>query len=202
MQRVQLCGADSRAGGRRPGVGVDLLMVETMMSLAEAGEAIRAAREVAPGLRLVVMMTVDEDGNCLDGASAETAAARLTELGADAIGCNCSYGPASVLRAIERMRGATPCLWRRCRTRACRGEGRSIYPVSPEEMASFARRVVRGGCELWSADAAARRRSTSRAIKAASCQESARRSRLIASSGTHCLSTVASIFRLTSLPSA
>ena len=72
-----------------PGVGADLLILETMTSLAEAGEAIRAAREVAPGLRVVVMMTVDEDGNSLDGATPEIAAERLTKWGADMIGCNC-----------------------------------------------------------------------------------------------------------------
>ena len=47
-----------------------------------------AAREVAPWLRVVVMMTVDEAGNCLDGASAEKAAVRLIEFGADAVGYN------------------------------------------------------------------------------------------------------------------
>src|SRR5271166_4852071 len=48
-----------------PGVGVDLLIVETMTSLAEAEQAIRAARAEAPSLHIIVMMTVDEDGNCL-----------------------------------------------------------------------------------------------------------------------------------------
>src|ERR1700744_620223 len=46
-----------------PGVGVDLLVVETMPSLVEAEQAIRAARSEAPGLPVVVMMTVDEEGN-------------------------------------------------------------------------------------------------------------------------------------------
>ena len=126
--------------------GVDLLMVETMTSLAEAREAIRAAREAAAGLRLVAMMTVNEDGNCLDGATAEMAAARLTELGADAIGCNCSYGPESVLRAIERMRGAT-----RLPLAAMPNAGlpqKGVYTVSPEEMARFARRLVEAGASL------------------------------------------------------
>src|ERR1700722_14633400 len=65
-----------------PGVGADLLIVETMTSLAEAEQAILAARSVAPGVPVVVMMTVDEEGNCLDGSSAETAAMKLTEWGA------------------------------------------------------------------------------------------------------------------------
>ena len=117
--------------------GVDLFMVETMTSLAEAGEAICAAREVAPGLPLVVMMTVDEDGKCLDGTPAEMAAARLTELGADTVGCNCSDGPASVLRAIERMRGATG-LPLAAMPNAGLPSQAGVYPVSPEEMARFA----------------------------------------------------------------
>ena len=90
-----------------PGVGADLLVVETMTSLAEAEQAIRAAKSEAPGLPLMVMVTVDEEGNCLDGASAETAAKKLTEWGADAVGCNCSAGPGAVLMVIERMRAVT-----------------------------------------------------------------------------------------------
>ena len=42
-----------------------------MTSLVEAEQAIRAARAVAPDVPVVVMMTVDEEGNCLDGSSAE-----------------------------------------------------------------------------------------------------------------------------------
>jgi homocysteine S-methyltransferase len=133
-----------------PGVGVDLLILETMTSLAEAGEAIRAAREVAPGLRLVVMMTVDEDGNCLDGATPEIAAERLTKWGADIIGCNCSDGPATVLTVIERMRLATrlplAAMPNAGMPRAV--EGRNIYMASPEYMASFARKFIHAGASL------------------------------------------------------
>ena len=89
--------------------GVDMLLIETVSALNEAEQAILAARAVAPELPVLVMVTVDEDANCLDGSSAETAAARLTEWGADAIGCNCSVGPATVLTAIECMAGATDC---------------------------------------------------------------------------------------------
>ena len=133
-----------------PGVGADLLIVETMTSLAEAGEAIRAAREVAPGLRIVVMMTVDEDGNCLDGATPEIAAERLTKWGADVIGCNCSDGPATVLTVIERMRLATrlplAAMPNAGLPRAV--EGRNIYMASPEYMASFARKFIHAGASL------------------------------------------------------
>jgi homocysteine S-methyltransferase len=133
-----------------PGVGADLLILETMTSLVEAGEAIRAAREIAPGLRLVAMMTVDEDGNCLDGSTPEIAAERLTKWGADAVGCNCSSGPAIVLSVIERMRLATrlplAAMPNAGMPRAV--EGRNIYMASPEYMASFARKFIHAGASL------------------------------------------------------
>src|ERR1700721_1436007 len=79
--------------------GVDMLLIETVSALNEAEQAILAAKSVAPSLPVLVMVTVDEDANCLDGSSAESAAAGLTEGGADAIGCNCSVGPDTVLTA-------------------------------------------------------------------------------------------------------
>ncbi|HEY1216998.1 MAG TPA: homocysteine S-methyltransferase family protein, partial [Bryobacteraceae bacterium] len=55
------------------GVGADLLSIETMTSLIEAEQAVAAARAMAPEIPVIVMVTVDEDGTCLDGTSAETA---------------------------------------------------------------------------------------------------------------------------------
>jgi homocysteine S-methyltransferase len=133
-----------------PGVGVDLLSIETMTSLTEAEQAVAAARAVAPGIPVIVMVTVDEEGNCLDGASAETAARRLTATGADAIGCNCSAGPATVLSVIERMRPLTDlplaAMPNAGIPRAV--EGRTIYLTSPEYMASFTRKLVKAGALL------------------------------------------------------
>ena len=133
-----------------PGVGADLLVIETMTSLAEAEQAILAARSVAPEVPVVVMMTVDEEGNCLDGSSAETAAVKLTEWGADAVGCNCSAGPATVLSVIERMRPVTnkplAAMPNAGIPRAV--EGRTIYLTSPEYMASFTRKLVKAGASI------------------------------------------------------
>ncbi|MCU1318594.1 MAG: Methionine synthase Methylenetetrahydrofolate reductase [Edaphobacter sp.] len=133
-----------------PGMGADLLIVETMTSLAESEQAILAARSEAPNVPVVVMMTVDEEGNCLDGASAETAARKLTAWGADAIGCNCSAGPATVLSVIERMRLVTTlplaAMPNAGIPRAV--EGRTIYLTSPEYMASFTRKLVKAGASI------------------------------------------------------
>ena len=133
-----------------PGIGADLLLVETMMSLAEAEQALLAAKMEAPGLPVMVMMTLGEDGNCLDGTAPEVVAARLTEMGADAVGCNCSWGPATILEAIERMRGATelPLAAMPNAGTPRSVEGRTIYMSSPEYMASFARKFVQAGASF------------------------------------------------------
>jgi len=127
--------------------GVDLLIAETMMSVDEAEQAVLAAREVAPQLKVIVMMTVNEEGNCLDGTTPEVAAQRLTAVGADVVGCNCSVGPATVLSVIERMRAATslPLAAMPNAGMPRNIEGRNIYMTSPEYMASFARKFVRAG---------------------------------------------------------
>ena len=130
--------------------GVDFLVVETMPALNEAHEALNAAHEIAPDLPVLVMVTVDDEGNCLDGASPEHAAALLTEWGAGAIGVNCSTGPSNVLTAIEAMRKATTlplaAMPNAGMPRAI--EGRNIYLCSPEYMASFARKAIAAGAQF------------------------------------------------------
>lgn len=130
--------------------GVDLLVIETIVALNEAEQAILAAREVAPDLPVLAMVTVDEDANCLDGTSPETAAARLAAAGADIIGCNCSAGPATVLTAIERMSAVSSlplaAMPNAGTPRAV--DGRNIYLCSPEYMASFARKFLKAGAQF------------------------------------------------------
>jgi len=130
--------------------GVDLLIVETMPALNEAHVALEAAHQTAPDLPILVMVTVDDDGNCLDGASPQQAAALLTEWGAGAIGVNCSTGPTMVLSAIEAMRPATTlplaAMPNAGMPRAV--DGRNIYLCSPEYMASFARKAISAGVQM------------------------------------------------------
>jgi homocysteine S-methyltransferase len=130
--------------------GVDLLIVETMPALNEAREALEAAKAVAPELPVLVMVTVDDESECLDGSSAAQAAALLTEWGAGAVGVNCSTGPATVLTAIEQMRAATAlplaAMPNAGMPRAV--DGRNIYLCSPEYMASFARKAIAAGVQI------------------------------------------------------
>ena len=95
----------------------------------------------------MAQVTIDEDGNCLDGASPETFTAKLNDWGVDVIGCNCSVGPVAMLEAIERIRRLTD---KPLAAQPNAGiprsiEGRNIYLCSPEYMASYARKFVNAG---------------------------------------------------------
>jgi len=130
--------------------GVDLLILETFGYLEELHQAIQAAREVNPKIPLVAQVTIDEDGNCLDGSTPETFTPRLEEWGVDVIGCNCSVGPVAMLDAIERVRAVTSLpLAAQPNAGIPRSvEGRNIYLCSPEYMASYARKFVAAGVRL------------------------------------------------------
>jgi len=130
--------------------GVDLLIIETMPALNEARQALAAAKEVAPDLPVLVMVTVDDEDTCLDGASPQQAAALLTEWGASAVGVNCSTGPTTVLTAVEAMRPATvlPLAAMPNAGMPRNVDGRNIYLCSPEYMASFARKAISAGAQL------------------------------------------------------
>jgi len=130
--------------------GVDLLILETFGYLEEIHQAMLAAREVSASLPIVAQVTIDEDGNCLDGSDPQQFVAKLEEWGADVIGCNCSVGPVAMLDAMERVRAATSLpLAAQPNAGIPRSvDGRNIYLCSPEYMASYARKFVAAGVRL------------------------------------------------------
>ena len=82
--------------------GVDLFVVETMMSLQESRAAVFAIREVCD-LPIMVTLTYNEDGRTLFGTEPETAVVVLQSLGVDAIGINCSTGPMEMVEPVRKM---------------------------------------------------------------------------------------------------
>lgn len=83
--------------------GIDLLVVETMMSLQECRAAVIAAKEVCD-LPVLVTLTFNEDERTLYGTDAETAVVVLQSLGADAVGLNCSTGPDKMHTMVASMK--------------------------------------------------------------------------------------------------
>ncbi len=81
---------------------VDMLVIETMMSLQETRAALIAAKECCD-LPVLCTLTFEADGRTLYGTDAKTAALVLSSLGADAVGVNCSTGPADMVDIVKSM---------------------------------------------------------------------------------------------------
>ncbi len=129
--------------------GVDLFILETFSDLNEVHAAIRGVRD-ASDLPIVAQMTIEEDGNSLEGTPPEVFGRRLDEWGADVVGLNCSVGPQAMLDGLERLALITSkklsVLPNAGRPRNV--EGRNLYLCSPEYMASYARKFVRYGAGI------------------------------------------------------
>lgn len=129
--------------------GVDLFVVETMMSLAETRAAVIAIREVCD-LPVMASMTFQEDGRTLYGTDPVTAVVVLQSIGADVIGVNCSTGPEQMLPVVRKMKeyADVPLLVKPNAGLPELVEGETIYPMSAEEFASFGPAFVEAGAGL------------------------------------------------------
>jgi 5-methyltetrahydrofolate--homocysteine methyltransferase len=87
--------------------GADLVVFETMADLYEVKAAVLAAKENT-ALPVFVTMTFEENHRTFTGCLPESMALLLDGLGVDALGINCSQGPAGLLPLIQRIRTITP----------------------------------------------------------------------------------------------
>jgi len=129
--------------------GVDIIVIETMVDLNEAHQALLAAQQAGP-VPVAVQMTIQDDGATPTGALPEDFARALDAWGADLIGVNCSVGPAAVHEALERIATVTN---KKLSAQPNAGmprtvEGRNLYLCSPEYMASYATRFIQAGARM------------------------------------------------------
>ena len=129
--------------------GVDLFVVETMMSLAEARAAVIAIKETCD-LPVMVSMTFGEDGKTLYGTSPECAAVVLESLGTEVVGVNCSTGPKEMVEVIEKMRqvSSIPILAKPNAGLPELEDGKTVYKMEKEEFVSYAKELTQSGANL------------------------------------------------------
>ena len=83
--------------------GVDLYVIETMMTLSDARAAVLAVRSVSDK-PIFVSFTCDENGRSLSGTDVTAALTVLQGMGISAFGLNCSTGPEQMLVQLRRLR--------------------------------------------------------------------------------------------------
>ena len=126
--------------------GVDLLIVETMTDLLEMKAAVLACRENT-SLPVFATMTFEPDGRTFLGTSPEVAAVTLDALGVDALGINCSLGPAQLRPFAQAMLAATekPVIVQ-ANAGLPRVEGeRTVYDITPQDYAAAVAGMVADG---------------------------------------------------------
>lgn len=129
--------------------GADLVIIETMSDLAELSAAVEAARRETD-LPVFATMTFTETGFTFLGVSPEAAASKLTELGVDAFGINCSVGPAALHEPIATMLGIATCP---VIVQANAGlpvvvDGQPTYTITPQEYVAEVRPMYEAGARI------------------------------------------------------
>ena len=129
--------------------GVDLFIVETMMSLQECRAAVLAIKEVSD-LPIMVTLTYNEDGRTLFGTPPETAVVVLQSLGVDAIGVNCSTGPAEMVSLVEKMAeySTVPLIAKPNAGLPELEDGNTVYKMTPELFADAMTGLVKAGASI------------------------------------------------------
>jgi homocysteine S-methyltransferase len=129
--------------------GADLFILETFSDLEEIRQAVAGCRD-ASELPVIGQMTIQTDRQTTYGDTPEQIARELEGLGVDAVGLNCSVGPAIILEAIGQMSGATDLPISAVPNAGLPKEvqGRKMYLADPEYMASYARKLVQAGTRI------------------------------------------------------
>ena len=127
--------------------GVDLIMLETFPSLAEARQAVEAVREVQQDIPLIAQVTFQRDGRTWMGEEPAAVARELRNAGADVVGVNCMPGPQAALDILEEMSRASKV---KLSVQPNAGHPRVVerevsYPVTPGAFAEYMPRLVAAG---------------------------------------------------------
>lgn len=133
--------------------GVDLFVIETMMTLSDARAAVLAVRSVSDK-PIFVTFTCDENGRSLSGTDVTAALTVLQGMGIDAFGLNCSAGPAEMLPQLRRLReyARVPLIAKPNAGMPEIVDGKTVYSCTPEQFVALipefldAGVAVFGGC--------------------------------------------------------
>ncbi|MBO5617700.1 MAG: homocysteine S-methyltransferase family protein [Pseudobutyrivibrio sp.] len=130
--------------------GVDLFVVETMMSLQECRAAVLAIKETCD-LPIIVSLTFNPDGKTLYGTSPDTAMIVLESMGVDCVGMNCSTGPEDMLSLVKEMAAVAniPIIVKPNAGLPELEDGKTVYKMGPKEFTDACVKLYEAGASLF-----------------------------------------------------
>lgn len=130
--------------------GVDLFVIETMMTLSDARAAVLAVRSVSDK-PIFVTFTCDENGRSLSGTDITAALTVLQGMGIDAFGLNCSAGPAEMLPQIKRLRefSRVPLIVKPNAGMPEIQGGKTVYNCTPEQFVELIPEFLASGVAIF-----------------------------------------------------
>lgn len=131
--------------------GADLLIIETMFALDEAGSAFDAARSVTD-LPIVVSFSYDRGVRTMMGLKPVQAMKTFQEKGAAAVGANCGTSLENMEKIIQEYAATAPGfpIWAKPNAGMPRTDenNNAIYDVTPEQMGAAALRNIAAGARI------------------------------------------------------
>ena len=130
--------------------GVDLLVAETMLGVTECMAVLDAAASVC-NLPVMCTLTVESEGSLFFGGNIYEAVETLEEMGADAVGINCSTGPDQLLSVVENMRKrvSIPLIVKpNAGMPIINEQGQPVYSMGAKEFANCMKRLVQAGADI------------------------------------------------------
>ncbi|MBR2453257.1 MAG: homocysteine S-methyltransferase family protein [Clostridia bacterium] len=129
--------------------GVDLILIETMNDSYETKAALLAAKENS-GLPVLVSNAYGEDKKLMTGASPSAMVALLEGMGADAIGANCSLGPAQLREVVYELldKASVPVLVKPNAGLPKVVDGKTVFDVDASEFAQEVTEFIRQGVHV------------------------------------------------------
>ena len=130
--------------------GVDLFVVETMMSLQECRAAVLAIKESCD-LPIIVSLTFNPDGKTLYGTAPDTAMIVLESMGVDCVGMNCSTGPEAMLPLVKEMSAVAniPIIVKPNAGLPELEDGKTVYKMGPKEFTDACVKLYEAGASLF-----------------------------------------------------
>lgn len=134
--------------------GADLLVAETMLSVDETVAALDAAQSVCD-LAVMCTLSLEADGTAMYGGNAVEAVVTLQEMGAAAVGLNCSVGPDQLEAVVANMKAVAqvPIIAKPNAGMPVINElGEALYDMNAQDFAFHTKKLVElgagivGGC--------------------------------------------------------